>query len=136
MSETDKETILSAIQTLSERIDGSFSEVRQSLSDIERRLGEQEIKSRKLTERQSLQEKNIEELKRIVLDLAKREPIKVRPDGVAISKERAYRRFREKGIGKVTAKKALRDAGLLATDTQGCISITIWNSGNRSVSFW
>lgn len=57
MSETDKETILSAIQTLSERIDGSFSEIRQSLTDIEQRLGMQESKSRNLTERQSLQEK-------------------------------------------------------------------------------
>jgi hypothetical protein len=87
MSETDKETILSAIQTLSERIDGSFSEIRQSLTDIEQRLGMQEDKSRRIAEQQSLQEKDIEELKRIVLDLARRESIKVRPDGVAISKE-------------------------------------------------
>ena len=110
MSETDKETILSAIQTLSERIDGSFSEIRQSLTDIEQRLKEQEDKGAKITERQALQDKDIEELKEIVLDLARREPIKVRSDGVAISKERAYRRFREKGIGKVTAKKS----------TEGC----------------
>ena len=129
MSETDKETILSAIQTLSERIDGSFSEIRQSLTDIEQRLGMQENKSRRIAEQQSLQEKDIEELKRIVLDLARREPIKVRSDGVAISKERAYRRFREKGIGKVTAKRALRDAGVLAADAQGQISIVVWDCG-------
>lgn len=129
MSENDSEKILKTLGDLSHKIDISLTAIRQSLSDIEQRLKEQEDKSAKITERQALQDKDIEELKEIVLDLARREPIKVRSDGVAISKERAYRRFREKGIGKVTAKKALRDAGLLATDTQGCISITIWNSG-------
>lgn len=125
----EEKAILDAISALSERIDGRFSEIRKSLTDIEQRLEMQESKSQKITERQSLQEKDIEELKRIVLDLAKREPIKVRPDGVAISKEKAYNRFREKGIGKVTAKRALRDAGVLAADAQGQISIVIWDCG-------
>lgn len=125
----EEKAILDAISALSERIDGRFSEIRKSLTDIEQRLEMQESKSQKITERQSLQEKDIEELKRIVLDLAKREPIKVRPDGVAISKEKAYNRFREKGIGKVTAKRALRDAGVLAADKQGQISIVVWDCG-------
>lgn len=129
MSENDSEKILKTLGDLSHKIDISLTAIRQSLSDIEQRLKEQEDKSVKITERQALQDKDIEELKEIVLDLARREPIKVRPDGVAISKEKAYNRFREKGIGKVTAKRALRDAGVLAADAQGQISIVVWDCG-------
>lgn len=103
--------------------------MQESLTDIENRLSRQEEKSRKTAERQRLQEKDIEELKKIVLDLAENKPIKRRCDGVAVAKEDAYRRFASKGIGKVTATRALRDAGMLATDTQGKCTITIWHNG-------
>ena len=121
--------ILEAITALTATVNDNFKAMRDSLTDIEERLTQQEGKTRKISERQRLQEKDIEELKKIVLDLAERKPIKKRCDGVAISKEEAYRRFAGKGIGKVTATRALRDAGMLATDTEGKCTITIWNNG-------
>lgn len=124
----DKE-ILDAITALTDTVNENFQAMRGTLTDIESRLGKQEAKSRKMEKRQRIQEKDIEELKKIVLDLAKNKPIKQHHNGVAISKEDAYQRFAGKGIGKVTATKALRDAGILVPDAEGKCTFTIWNNG-------
>lgn len=121
--------ILKAITALTATVNSNFRTMQESLAGIESRLEQQESKTRKMAKRQSLQEKDIEELKRIVLDLAENRPIKRFRNGAAISKEDAYRRFAGNGIGKVKATTALRDAGMLATDTEGKCTVTIRTDG-------
>ena len=117
--------ILEAIAELTATVNENFQSLRDSISDIDDRLARQERASRKISKRQQLQEQDIEKLKKIVYELADRAPIKRRGDGVAISKETAYSRFAELGIGKVTGARALRDAGVLSVDSCGKNTIVI-----------
>ena len=86
---------------------------------IEDRLDRQEKKTRKTAKRQQLQAAEIAELKEAVRDLAEREPLRTWPDAAAIKKESAYREFEERGVGKVTALRALQQDGTIKTDAGG-----------------
>ena len=94
----ENKEILEAIAALTSTVNQNFHAMQATLSGIEKRLSQQEAKTETMSERQRLQEQDIEKLKKIVLDLAENKPIKRRGDGVAISKEEAYRQFAGGGI--------------------------------------
>lgn len=107
----ESKEILEAIAALTSTVNQNFQAMQATLSGIEKRLSQQESKTETMSERQRLQEQDIEKLKKIVLDLAENRPIKQRGDGVAISKEEAYRKFAGEGFGKVAATRALCGGG-------------------------
>lgn len=125
----ENKEILEAIAALTSTVNQNFHAMQATLSGIEKRLSQQEAKTETMSERQRLQEQDIEKLKKIVLDLAENKPIKRRGDGVAISKEEAYRQFAGEGFGKVAATRALCGAGILAIDSQHRHTITIRTGG-------
>ena len=94
-----------------------------------KRLEGQERRARRATQFRQLQEAEIQKLKEIALSLASEEPLRSGDGAAAISKETAYRRFEECGVGKVTAMRALRKAGVLRLDRAGRNTTTIWLNG-------
>ncbi len=120
------EELLRALSELTETMDKGFSDMSARFVSIENRLSAQEKKTRKTYTRQKLMEADVQTLKKIVRELAEKEPCRVRPDGTAIRKEAAYEKFGDCGIGKVKALCALRDAGVIQTDSKGKNTCTIW----------
>ena len=125
----ENKEILEAIAALTSTVNQNFQAMQATLSGIEKRLSQQESKTETMSERQRLQEQDIEKLKKIVLDLAENRPIKRRGDGVAISKEEAYRQFAGEGFSKVAATRVLCKEGILAVDSQHRHTITIRAGG-------
>lgn len=126
---SEQEKILEALANLSASMTKGFEDMGARFEEIENRLGNQERKTRKTAQRQVLQEKEIQELKDIVYKMAETQPYMERPGGVAIRKEPAYRAFAKRGIGKVTAMRALRDAGTIMTDCEGHNTCVIYLDG-------
>lgn len=126
---TNEEKILAAMTELTETMNKGFSDMSARFEAIEDRLGKQEKKARKTAIRQSLQESEIQQLKEIVQQLAASEGLQSRGNTTAIRKESAYRKFEERGIGKVTAMRALRSTGVLKQDPEGKNTSTIYLDG-------
>lgn len=122
------EEILQALKELSGAMNKGFSDMSARFESIEGRLAAQEKRVRNTYTRQNLMEKDIQALKDIVYELAEKEPCRSRPNGTAIRKEAAYRKFADRGIGKVKALCALRDAGMIQTHN-GKNTCTIWLDG-------
>ena len=104
----------------------------QRIADLESRLSEVEKRlegQKRASQFRQLQEAEIQKLKEIALSLASEEPLRSGDGAAAISKETAYRRFEECGVGKVTAMRALRKAGVLRLDRAGRNTTTIWLNG-------
>lgn len=112
-------------------LEQSLSEMEKRLAAMEERLKQQERKSHRAHQFQQLQDSEIEKLKKIILDLANDAPLQTRGDAAAISKEEAYRRFGECGIGKVTAMRALRKTGAIRLDKSGRNTNSIWLGGKN-----
>ena len=125
----DEKQLQEQLRSIESSIREGFASLHVAMEGMEQRLTAQEKATRKISHRQQLQQNEIEALKKIVLDLAKRRPIRRMGNEVAIPKEAAYERFADCGIGKVTATRALRDAGLLKVDSTGKCTITIWHDG-------
>ena len=126
---TNEEKILAALTGLTETMNKGFSDMSARFETIEDRLGKQEKKARKTAMRQSLHESEIQQLKEIVQQLAASEGIRSIGNTTAIRKETAYRKFEERGIGKVTALRALRSTGVLKQDPEGKNTSTIYLDG-------
>lgn len=118
-----------ALEQIGEQVSNGFKATQEYLAGMEQRLTLQERQTKRIAHHQRLQQQEIDGLKQIVLDLAKNRPIKRMGDTVAIPKEAAYERFADCGIGKVTANRALRDAGILKVGNDGKCTITIWHNG-------
>ena len=116
-------------QMVIEGFERRITELESRLSEVERRLDGQERKARRATQFRQLQEAEIQKLKEIALDLASEEPLRSRDGTAAIRKEEAYRRFGECGVGKVTAMRALRRAGIIQIGHEGRNTDTIWLDG-------
>lgn len=110
-------------------LEQSLSEMEKRLAAVEQRLGRQETKTRKANQYRQLQAEQIEQLTEIVKDLAAETPLRAGTETAAISKEEAYRRFMEYGIGKVTAMRALRKAGAIKARYADRNTDTIWLNG-------
>ena len=114
-----EEKILDALANLTAAMQKGFSDMGGRFQAIEERLDQQEKKARKTAKRQHLQAEEILELKKAVKALAEREPLRTWPDAAAIRKESAYREFEERGVGKVTALRALQKEGTIKADNRG-----------------
>ena len=125
----DEKELREQLQGIETSIREGFAALHTAMEGMEQRLTAQEKHTRKIGHRQRLQQDEIEALKKIVLDLAEHRPIRRMGNEVAIPKEVAYERFTDCGIGKVTATRALRDAGILKVDSTGKCTITIWHEG-------
>lgn len=113
-----EQEILKKLEDLSGRMDAGFKGISGAISDLERRLCKQERKASRTAKRQSMQDAELAKLKKVVKDLAESaEARKYGPD-VAIRKEPAYKGFEECGVRKKDAMTALRDAGVVRTDSQ------------------
>lgn len=122
----DKEQeILKSLKEMSERMDAGFKDISGAIGELERRIGKQEKKSRKAARQQSLQASEIKKLKEIVKNLADSDGCWRCGSDVAIQKEPAYAGFEECGISKRMAMRALRDAGVIKTDSQEKNTCTI-----------
>lgn len=118
-----------AIADIGQQLIDGFAAVQSYMQGMEQRLTTQERQTKRVLHRQNLQQQEIDGLKKIVLDLAENRPIRRVNGSVAIRKEEAYERFEDCGIGKVSATRALRDAGMLRVDGSGKCTITIWHEG-------
>lgn len=116
-------------QMVLEGFEQRIADLESRLSEVEKRLEGQERKARRASQFQQLQEAEIQKLKEIALSLASEEPLRSGDGAAAISKETAYQRFEECGVGKVTAMRALRKAGVLRLDRAGRNTTTIWLNG-------
>ena len=121
----ENKEILDAINALTESVNQNLRTMQTALSNIEERLEAQERRTKRTYEKQVLQESDIEELKKIVYELAENKPLKRCQNCTAIPKEEAYRRFAQKGYGKVTATRALAGAGVLRSDSSNRRSLVI-----------
>ena len=113
-----EEKILEALANLTAAVQKGFSDMSGRFEAIEDRLDRQEKKARKTAQRQQLQAAEIAELKEAVRGLAEREPLRIWPDAAAIRKESAYREFEERGVGKLTALRALQKDGTIRAGSE------------------
>lgn len=125
----DEEKILQAIANLATTVSQGFSNMEGRFESIEGRLDKQEKKLRRTAVRQQLQAEQIDELGKIVLDMAESAPLRSWDSSAAICKEDAYRSFEEMGVGRRTAMRALEKAGLIWTDSGHKRTKTIWLDG-------
>ena len=125
----NEDKILQAIEALTTSMEKGFTDMSARFEAIENRLGQQERKARKTAQRQVLQESEIQQLKEIVQRLAASQPYRAQGNRVAISKEAAYKEFKDCGIGKVTALRALQKTGVIQQDSQGKNTCTIYLDG-------
>lgn len=125
----DEEKILQAIANLAATVTQGFSDMEGRFEGIEDRLDKQEKKLRRTAVRQQLQADQIDELGRIVRDMAETAPLRSWDGSAAICKEDAYRSFEELGVGRRTAMKALERAGVIWTDNRNRRTKTIWLDG-------
>ena len=115
----NNQKILQAIESLTAAMEKGFSEMNGRFENIESRLDRQEKKTRSAYKRQQLQTEEIENLKRIVQDLARESPARTWPDRAAIRKSDAYPRFEDQGITPRTAMRALRSSGTIRPEPAG-----------------
>ena len=111
----------------------------QRIADLESRLSEVEKRlegQKRASQFRQLQEAEIQKLKEIALSLASEEPLRSGGGAAAISKETAYQRFGECGIGKVTAMRALRKTWIIRIGHEGRNTDTIWLDGKWEYSGW
>lgn len=116
-------------QMVLEGFEQRIADLESRLSEVEKRLEGQERKARRASQFRQLQEAEIQKLKEIALSLASEEPLRSGDGTAAISKETAYQRFGECGIGKVTAMRALRKTGIIRIGHEGRNTDTIWLDG-------
>ena len=116
-------------QMVIEGFERRIADLERRLYEVEKRLESQERKARRAAQFQQLQEVEIQKLKEIALSLASEEPLRSVDGAAAISKEAAYQKFGECGIGKVTAMRALRKAGIIRIGHQNRNTDTIWLNG-------
>lgn len=126
----NEEKILEAIQNLAASMEQGFSNMNGRFEAIEDRLSQQETKTKKTYRLQQAQAEDIESLKSIVRDMAKKAPLRVWEDGTAIERDDAYLRFEKIGIGRRKAMRALRNAGAIRLGTQGKNTVTIYFDGH------
>lgn len=124
-----EERILEALQRLTEGMTEGFNSMGARFEAIESRLRTQERRTRKTARRQTLQEAEIQQLKRLVYQMADQEPCWRRGNTAAIRKEPVYTKIEESGVSKVAAMRALRDAGTIKTDPEGKNTRTIYLDG-------
>lgn len=127
---TCEEKLLEALETLTATMNKGFSDMGARFEGIEARLGAQERKTKKAARRQALQESEIQDLKKMVYQLAQSQPCRKRGNAVAIRKEPVYSEFEERGISKVAAMRALRDAGAIKAYQDGKNTRTIYLDGH------
>lgn len=122
-----EQEILKKLEELSWRMDAGFKGISGAIADLERRLSKQEKKARKTEKRQAVQDAELANLKKVVKNLAGSAEARKYGSDVAIRKEPAYKGFEECGVRKKDAMVALRDAGVVRTDSQNkntcCIRI-------------
>lgn len=125
----NEDKVLEALAQLNATMQRGFSEMSGRFEDIERRLGKQEKTAKRTAQRQRLQASEIEQLKAVVQDLARQAPVRDYGDASAIRRDAAYHGFKRCGIDKVTAMKALREAGTIRPGHEDRNTDTIWLDG-------
>lgn len=111
----NEQMILQAIAQLTDTVTKGFQGMEGRFEGIESRLDGQERKLRRTAVRQ-LQDSQIEELSRIVQDMAENTPLRSWDGSAAICKEDAYQSFEEIGVGRRIAMRALEKAGAIRAD--------------------
>lgn len=112
----NEQMILQAIAQLTDTVTKGFQDMEGRFEGIESRLDGQERKLRRTAVRQQLQDSQIEELSKIVQDMAENTPLRSWDGSAAICKEEAYQSFEEIGVGRRTAMRALEKAGAIRAD--------------------
>lgn len=112
----NEQMILQAIAQLTDTVTKGFQDMEGRFEGIESRLDGQERKLRRTAVRQQLQDSQIEELSKIVQDMAENAPLRSWDGSAAICKEEAYQRFEEIGVGRRIAMRALEKAGAIRAD--------------------
>lgn len=112
----NEQMILQAIAQLTDTVTKGFQDMEGRFERIESRLDGQERKLRRTAVRQQLQDSQIEELSRIVQDMAENAPLRSWDGSAAICKEDAYQNFEEIGVGRRIAMRALEKAGAIRAD--------------------
>lgn len=125
----NEEKVLEALAQLNATMQHGFSEMSGRFEAIESRLGKQEKTIKRTAKRQRLQASEIEQLKAVVQDLARQAPVRNYGDASAIRRDAAYHGFKRCGIDKVTAMKALREAGTIRPGHEDRNTDTIWLDG-------
>ena len=119
------EIIVKELADLSQLVSAGFDNVNESIDALKDRLGKHGKKIHKVSKEQHLQASEIENLKKVVTNLANSDGWQYGEHMVAIRKEPAYEGFEEYGVGKRTAMRALRDAGTIKTDSQNKSTCTV-----------
>ena len=104
----NEQMILQAIAQLTDTVTKGFQDMEGRFEGIESRLDGQE--------RKLLQDSQIEELSKIVQDMAENAPLRSWDGSAAICKEEAYQSFEEIGVGRRIAMRALEKAGAIRAD--------------------
>ena len=125
----NEEKVLEALAQLNATMERGFSEMSGRFEAIESRLGKQEKTIKRTAKRQRLQASEIEQLKAVVQDLARQAPVRNYGDASAIRRDAAYHGSKRCGIDKVTAMKALREAGTIRPGHEDRNTDTIWLDG-------
>lgn len=112
----NEQMILQTIAQLTDTVTKGFQDMEGRFEGIESRLDGQERKLRRTAVRQQLQDSQIEELSRIVQDMAENAPLRSWDGSAAICKEDAYQNFEEIGVGRRIAMRALEKAGAIRAD--------------------
>ena len=124
--------VLQAIRDLGQKMDSGFNQINKRFSGIEERLSAQERKASnaakrmdRMAARQQAQNRDIEDLKKIVYDIARNEPLRTWPNETAISKERAYEDFQKNGHAPRKSTRALAESGIIKTSEDGKYAVTV-----------